>query len=188
MFSKAASVIAHADVGDSIVWLCIAGADPVDSFALMAGLIERDAKVVSLSPMPDDKVAFSYLSEGAKGFCHSEAATEQLLEVSAAVTAGGMWMPPALANRFLGLAKVLGTLDPIHEPDNALKLLTQRELEVARMVGSGLSNREIAESLDLTERTIKAHLTSIFEKLQVRDRVQLALVVNGISVSPRIMH
>jgi len=181
-------VVGQVGDGDAIVWLCIAGADPLDSFAMMASLIERDAKVVILSPMPDDKVAFAFLSEGARGFCHSEAATQQLLEVSATVTAGGMWMPPVLANRFLSLAKMIGTLDPVYEADDALKLLTQRELEVARMVGSGLSNREIAESLDLTERTVKAHLTSIFDKLQVRDRVQLALAVNGISISPRDMH
>ena len=58
-----------------------------------------------------------------------------------------------------------------------LTQLTARELSVAEMVASGSNNREIASDLEITERTVKAHLTAIFEKLGVRDRVQLAIKV-----------
>lgn len=59
-----------------------------------------------------------------------------------------------------------------------LAALTQREREVALCVARGESNKEIARKLDLAERTIKAHLTGIFEKLGVRDRLRLALLLN----------
>ena len=57
--------------------------------------------------------------------------------------------------------------------------LTKREIEVAKSVADGCSNREIAERLNISERTVKARLTSIFQKLDVRDRVQLALLMRG---------
>jgi DNA-binding NarL/FixJ family response regulator len=57
--------------------------------------------------------------------------------------------------------------------------LTEREREVARAVASGASNKEIARRLGITERSVKAHTGAIFEKLGVRDRLQLSLVVHG---------
>ena len=60
-----------------------------------------------------------------------------------------------------------------------LKDLTKRETQVAQAVADGCSNREIAERLNISERTVKARLTSVFQKLDVRDRVQLALLMRG---------
>jgi two-component system, NarL family, nitrate/nitrite response regulator NarL len=60
--------------------------------------------------------------------------------------------------------------------------LTSRELMVAEQVAHGASNREIAVALEITERTVKAHLSAIFDKLGVRDRVQLALRMNNIPI------
>ena len=64
---------------------------------------------------------------------------------------------------------------------NAVSLdeLTKRERQVANAVADGLSNREIAARLSISERTVKARLTSVFQKLSVRDRVQLALLLRG---------
>ena len=61
-----------------------------------------------------------------------------------------------------------------------LGVLTARERMVAERVAIGASNREIAEALEISERTVKSHLSSIFEKLAIRDRVQLALAVNRV--------
>jgi DNA-binding NarL/FixJ family response regulator len=63
-----------------------------------------------------------------------------------------------------------------------LNSLTSRETMVAERVAHGASNREIAEVLKISERTVKAHLTTSFEKLGVRDRVQLALRMNNIEI------
>jgi DNA-binding NarL/FixJ family response regulator len=62
----------------------------------------------------------------------------------------------------------------------ALSVLTAKELEVAADVAMGLNNKEIAEKRFMSERTVKSHLTSIFHKLHLRDRVQLALLMNGV--------
>jgi DNA-binding NarL/FixJ family response regulator len=60
--------------------------------------------------------------------------------------------------------------------------LSDRERQVAQLVASGSSNREVAEQLSISERTAKAHLTSIFEKLGLRDRLQLSLKINGLTI------
>jgi DNA-binding NarL/FixJ family response regulator len=64
----------------------------------------------------------------------------------------------------------------------SLDELTKRECQVAKAVADGLSNREIAARLSISERTVKARLTSVFQKLNVRDRVQLALLLRGSGV------
>ncbi len=62
---------------------------------------------------------------------------------------------------------------------NPLSCLTRRELEIARLVNKGCSNKAVAKELDITERTVKAHLSSIFEKLDVKDRLQLVVFMSG---------
>lgn len=94
-------------------------------------------------------------------------------------------------DEFTGLAAFDGGSGDLPEDDSAapppsprtseLNSLTPRELMVAERVAHGASNREIADALEITERTVKAHLSAIFEKLEVRDRVQLALAMNNIS-------
>jgi DNA-binding NarL/FixJ family response regulator len=76
----------------------------------------------------------------------------------------------------------LGQLPPAGEIDDWSALLSEREAQVARLVAAGFSNREIADRLAITERTVKAHLTAIFEKLGLRDRLQLSLRINGLKI------
>jgi DNA-binding NarL/FixJ family response regulator len=64
-------------------------------------------------------------------------------------------------------------------PSADLSLLTSREKAVAELVAAGKSNKEVARDLDITERTVKAHLSAAFEKLQVRDRLQLVLLFSS---------
>ena len=90
-------------------------------------------------------------------------------------------MPPPLIQRFLAVST---RVVPPAAPDRpVLNTLTSRELMVAEQVAQGSNNREIAQTLEITERTVKAHLTSIFEKLEVRDRVQLALKMHNVTIS-----
>ena len=62
---------------------------------------------------------------------------------------------------------------------NPLSCLTRRELEIARLINKGCSNKAVAKELDITERTVKAHLSSIFDKLDVKDRLQLVVLMSG---------
>jgi two-component system, NarL family, nitrate/nitrite response regulator NarL len=134
--------------------------------------------VVVMVGVPAEKEAHAFLNAGAFGYCHVEATPEQLQEIATVVEHGGLWMPPGLLQRFLALStRATSPQAPHAQPLNEL---TSRELMVAEQVARGASNREIAATLTITERTVKAHLSAIFEKLQVRDRVQLALKMNNI--------
>ena len=161
-----------------IVWLDIASLTPVERAAEVRAAAAFGWPVVVMAATPSESEAFQLLNQGAMGYCHLKAAPEQLREIALAVEHGGLWMPPELMQRFLALSmRVVPTEAPM-EPE--LNELTSRELMVAEQVAHGASNREIAQALNITERTVKAHLSAIFDKLGVRDRVQLALAMNNI--------
>jgi two-component system nitrate/nitrite response regulator NarL len=134
--------------------------------------------VVAMVGVPEEAEAFAVLKSGAQGYCHVEAAPEQLREIALVVEHGGLWMPPQLMQRFLAVSTRV--VAPVVSDVPRLNELSARELMVAEQVARGASNREIAEALDISERTVKAHITAILKKLGVRDRVQLALRVNNI--------
>lgn len=161
-----------------IVWLDLANIAVPDRQETVRSAAVFGWPVVVMAATPGESEAFQLLNEGAVGYCHVNAAPEQLREVALVVEHGGYWMPPQLMQRFLALsARVIPAAAPV---DHELNELTSRELMVAEQVAHGASNREIAAALDITERTVKAHLSAIFDKLGVRDRVQLALAMNNI--------
>jgi len=101
--------------------------------------------------------------------------------VARVVEHGGLWVGPRLMRRLMqGLAaRGKAAAEP------ALDMLSQRERQVAVAVAQGSTNKEIARVMGITERTVKAHLSTAFEKLGVRDRMQLSLLVNGVEDSTR---
>lgn len=137
----------------------------------------KGSQLIVLSDQPDDEEGLAALNLGAVGYCNASAGQEVLLQIADVVSRNGLWVGPTLLNRLL---RQTAQLQVRTEPrDNWADSLTPRETEIARAAARGLSNREIAEGLGITERTVKAHLTVIFEKLQLRDRLQLSLHVNG---------
>lgn len=178
------SVAADVDARGCVLWLDVGPLEEPERAAMLRDAVARGYRVVMMTPSPTEANAFRSLSLGAVGYCHLEAAPQQLREVATVVENGGIWMLPNLVKRLMALSlRVVPTPAP-ERPE--LDTLTARELMVARLVAQGESNREIAEALEITERTVKAHLTAIFEKLQVRDRVQLALAMNNIATHPTI--
>jgi two-component system nitrate/nitrite response regulator NarL len=165
---------------DALYWVEL-GAVTGGEEASVAQLVAAGARVVALSPAPGEVEAFRMLSLGVRGYCHLEAVPEQLTEVARVVGAGGLWMPPALVQRLVGAATRLDA-ESTATAHPALATLTHREEQVAMLVGRGHNNREIAEKLDVSERTVKANLTAVFAKLDLRDRVQLALYVNRLPI------
>ena len=95
------------------------------------------------------------------------------------VSSGGLWFPEDLLGSLLRL--VSGALEQSgrQRTEADLSMLTGREQQVARYAAKGDSNRLIAESLGITERTVKEHMGSVFRKLGVKDRMQLMLLVTG---------
>ncbi|WEN41314.1 Transcriptional regulatory protein DegU [Thauera sp. GDN1] len=163
--------------GGDLVWMSSRLEDWAVVLARVADSLP-DCPVVLLSLRPDDEEGLRALDAGARGYCHEMAAMALLREVALVVAHQGLWVGPALLSRFLGAVRS-------HLPfqvDAAIELpavLSVRELEVARAVSEGLTNKEVAARLGITERTVKAHLGAVFEKLGVRDRLQLVLRLAG---------
>lgn len=153
-----------------VIWVDTAHARWCDLIgALMQTLPACHLAVVSMTP--DSAEAVAAFDRGARAYCHAMAVPSVFRDVELVVRHGGLWVGPELMTRVVGAAgRVLVS------PENApLPLLSERELEVAHEIANGLSNKEIAVKLGITERTVKAHLGAIFEKLGVRDRLQLVL-------------
>jgi DNA-binding NarL/FixJ family response regulator len=137
--------------------------------------------IVVLSNVPEDDQGMAALAAGASGYCSALTLPTVLHQVAGVVEHGGLWVGPQLMRRLMQGLAARNSDTP--EPD--LDRLSQRERQVAVEVARGATNKEIARALNITERTVKAHLTAAFEKLGVRDRMQLSLVVNGVEGSTR---
>jgi two-component system, NarL family, nitrate/nitrite response regulator NarL len=139
----------------------------------VAARLLAPARIVALSDTPTDQQALELLEAGAVGYCHSHSAAPTLKQVEVVVANDGLWVGPGLLKRLIGTAP---KLMPATRADAVpLCSLSPREREVAILAGRGDSNREIAVELGITERTVKAHLSAVFTKLGVRDRLHLAL-------------
>ncbi len=163
--------------GAALIWLHIdASSDN------LAGIIESvlhaapGCPIVVLANVPSEPEGYLALQAGASGYTNTLAAPELLRQISLVVENGGIWVGRELKQRLLGAFQPL-----MAEPasNDNLESLSPRQKEVAVAVARGASNKEVARALAITERTVKAHLSSIFEHLGVRDRVQLALLVNS---------
>lgn len=152
--------------------------DKALTFIDRISLVNEAPPIVCMVPFPRDEEAFALLARGARGYCHVAASPIQLLQVARTVKNGGFWLPDSLMRRVMTSASSL-VAKIATQKQVSLEELTRRERQVALAVADGLSNREIAERLSIAERTVKARLTSVFQKLDVRDRVQLALLLGG---------
>lgn len=129
--------------------------------------------VILLSNSPDDDEALRGLEAGARGYCHAHAVPSLLREVAEVVERGGLWVGPGLVTRLIAAIRPRLPAPRIERAS----LLSVREREVAQAVAAGASNKEVASRLGISERTVKAHLGSIFEKLGVRDRLHMVLLL-----------
>ena len=147
------------------------------SFIQIQSLSATGVRVVAMTAVENSQEARQALEAGANGYVHYLAVPQVLEQVAQVVAAGGMWLGADLMRQLmLATARLL---PPTAAPKVDLSLLTSREKSVAELVAAGKSNKEVARDLDITERTVKAHLGATFEKLQVRDRLQLVLVLSA---------
>ncbi len=166
-----------------VVWLRLEHGLPVAVQIENLGPQFKLIPCVVLSDQPTDEEALAAFAAGARGYCNTHAAAQLLVQIAAVVLQGGLWIGESLMKRLVGATGRLQTsVAPATEGETWSRNLTDREKQVARTVASGASNKEIARALGITDRTVKAHIGSIFEKLQVRDRLQLSLKVNGHSL------
>ena len=165
-----------------VIWVLLPEEGEVAKLLVNCRAAAGNVPVVALSDIPGDEQGLVALGAGVMGYCNGHAAPEVLRQVAATVQGGGLWVGQWLLQKLLaGIARAaVQKFTPPLTSEWASEL-TEREIEVARAVASGASNKEIAAQLAITERTVKAHLGSVFDKLKLRDRLQLTLLVNGIA-------
>jgi DNA-binding NarL/FixJ family response regulator len=124
--------------------------------------------VLVLTTFDEDEVLYGAIEAGAAGFVLKEASAEDLIAATRTVAGGGAWLDPAVTPRVLELTRRAGV--PRARAAARIGELTERELEVLRLMATGASNAEIAGALFVGEATVKTHVGSVFAKLGVRDR------------------
>jgi DNA-binding NarL/FixJ family response regulator len=171
----------------SLVWLSSADAQWQDHLRQILQA-KPDARVLLLSNAPDEREGLIAINGGVCGYTHAHGVPMQLQEVALVAEHGGLWVGPELLRRLVGstYAALTGRRGEAEAPvDNAWSGLSAREVEVARAVSAGHSNKEVATLLHISERTVKAHLSAVFEKLGVRDRLQLVLRLSAVAAPAR---
>ncbi len=133
-----------------------------------------ECRVIVLTTFDDDEMVFDGLRAGAVGYLLKDAPSEKLAEAIRVAARGETFLQPSVAAKvvaeFARLSrKTAATANPVIES------LSEREVEILRLIAQGASNREIAGALFLAEGTVKNHVTNILGKLDARDRTQAAL-------------
>ncbi|MEI6044763.1 MAG: response regulator transcription factor [Chloroflexota bacterium] len=151
----------------------------LNGLVALPSILEKSphSKVIILSTFADDERIFGALRAGASGYVLKDVAEHDLIEYIRKVVRGEPALAPQVAHRLIS-----GVSQPHPKFDDALNTISDRERQVLRLVGQGLSNKEIAARLSFTESTAKAHVHSLLTKLGLADRTQLALyaVKNGL--------
>jgi DNA-binding NarL/FixJ family response regulator len=130
-------------------------------------------RVIALTTFDDDETVFDALRAGAVGYLLKDVGSERLVEAIRAAARGESFLQPAIASKVLAEFNRLSRAAPA--PAELPEGLSERELEVLRLLARGASNKEIAAQLDIAEGTVKNHVTSILGKLGVDDRTRAAL-------------
>jgi DNA-binding NarL/FixJ family response regulator len=130
-------------------------------------------KVIMLTASEEEDAVLSALKAGARGYILKGVAARELIRTLHAVYDGEAYVTPTLAASLL--SEMTGDATATH-PANPLDQLTAREREILQLVATGQSNKEIGFELHLSEKTVKHYMTNILQKLQVRNRVEAALL------------
>jgi DNA-binding NarL/FixJ family response regulator len=133
---------------------------------------DASARILILTTFDLDEYVYEALRAGASGFVLKDDPPEQLLGAIRIVAGGDALLSPTITKRVIKRF----TRIPQATPPKQLEELTERELEVFRLIARGLSNAEIGEQLYISDTTVKTHITHILQKLDLRDRVQAVVL------------
>ena len=135
-----------------------------------------DVKIIILTTFDDDDFVFSALKFGASGYLLKGVSMDGLYQAILTVVSGGAMINPDIATKVFRLfSKMANTNYAINVNDDNVRELNKPEWKVIQQVGFGLSNKEFAQKLFLSEGTVRNYLSSILSKLELRDRTQLAI-------------
>lgn len=141
---------------------------------VLHALAEKGAlpPTIILTTFDEDSIVLDGMRAGARGYLLKDVSLDQLTSAIRQVAAGGTAVQLAISARIAeGLGRLRAPIESLDRPDP----LTEREVEVLRLVAGGYNNREIAGALHLAEGTVKNHLSSVLSKLGVRDRTRAVL-------------
>ncbi|CAN8139853.1 HTH luxR-type domain-containing protein [uncultured Thiomicrorhabdus sp.] len=137
-------------------------------------LAQKGFGVVALSNTPNDAEGIKLFQNGIRGYANTFAAKPRIEQIISTVKSDSVWLGPSI------MQAMFTSLMRNQLPNDGWKeLLTDREIETTDLVLETKSNRQIAEALGITERTVKAHLRNVFEKLEVTDRLSLVLKIKN---------
>ncbi len=130
-------------------------------------------EVIILSMYDEEEYVRESVKAGATGYVLKDISQEELIRNIKVVHSGGSYIQPSLARKVLqDLASIGKAKTASHSRESTIRELSDREIEVLQHVADGKSNKEVASDLTISEKTVKAHLRSIFRKLEVGDRAQ----------------
>ncbi|MCF6298787.1 MAG: response regulator transcription factor [Thiomicrorhabdus sp.] len=137
-------------------------------------LCQQNLDVLAFSDKPSTTEGIQLFKKGIKGYLNTHASADRIQQALSTINSGSIWLGSAIMQAMIGQVG----LSPIKNSDWK-KQLTPRETQVVEQVLNKKSNQEIADALNITERTVKSHLHNVFEKLQVSDRLALALKIHN---------
>ncbi len=126
--------------------------------------------VIMLTMFEDDESIFSAMRAGARGYILKGADQDDVLRAIRAVNRGEALFGPSIASRLMDFFNT-----PVSEPPQAFPELTEREHEILALIAQGASNHDIAQQLNISLKTVRNHVSNIYNKMQVTDRVQAVL-------------
>jgi DNA-binding NarL/FixJ family response regulator len=132
------------------------------------------AKVIVLTTYDLDEYVYDAIRAGASGFLLKDVQPGQLVDAIRVVAEGDALLAPSVTRRLLD--RFANALPDKKPPPSSVSGLTEREIEVLRLMASGLSNAELADRLFVSEATVKSHVSNLLRKLDVRDRVQAVIL------------
>ena len=165
-------LMAPSDDDDSVHLLHISGMELATYEWLLKNVSGKPLAVAVCADRPDIREMLECVRLGAKAYCNSHMAAVHYRQMLQFVADGQSWFPPQMLQQTFALAQQAATTQ---NNEKSLEILTEREKEIALAVADGKSNRQIADSLEISEPTVKTHLTHIFKKLDLKDRVGLVL-------------
>lgn len=141
----------------------------------LAAAKDKEVVIGVASDVPGVEDLLTYTEMGVKGYFNSYMAVHHYAQLFRLLSNGQSWYPPALITQAFGIARSAINQSP---DASLLENMTKRERQIAIAVAKGSTNRQVASDFSIAERTVKAHLTKIFKKLNVKDRVALVIYLN----------
>ena len=136
------------------------------------------SRIFLLSDQPDEEEGLTFLKLGIVGYANTFVSSERLNEAVRVITGGAVWLGQKVMQRLILDSYARAKEKAVSDSERLLGSLTKREREIANLVAQGQSNLEIAANLNIAERTVKAHLSSVYEKTKTGSRLNLALLIN----------